>query len=48
VVPLRGWREVFAACRKKLKQEEDWLRQIEAGRTMAEILGLPEAEVIKS
>lgn len=47
VVPLRGWREVLAACQKKLTQEEDWLRQIEAGRTMAEILGLPETTVIR-
>ena len=46
VVPLARWREVHAACVEKLKQEEDWLRQIAAGRTMAEILGLPEADVV--
>lgn len=48
VVPLAGWREVYAACVEKLKQEEEWLRQIAAGRTMAEILGLPAATVVKA
>jgi len=46
VVPMAQWRDVHAACLDKLKQEEAWLRAIAAGRTMAEILALPEAEVI--
>lgn len=47
VVPLAGWRAVYAACRDKLEQEEGWLRAIAAGKTMAEVLGLPAAEVIE-
>ena len=47
VVPLARWRAVYAACRDKLEQEQAWLREIAAGKTMAELLGLPEAEVIR-
>ena len=46
VVPLAEQAELLAACRDKLKQEEGWLAEIAAGKTMAEILGLGEAEVI--
>ncbi len=46
VVPLAGQAELLAACRDKLKQEEGWLAEIAAGKTMAELLGLGEAEVI--
>ena len=47
VVPLASWRAVYAACLDKLKAEEEWLRQIAAGKPMAEILGLQEAEIIR-
>lgn len=46
VVPLARWRAVYAACVEKLKAEEEWLRQIASGKPMAEVLGLPEAEII--
>ncbi len=46
VVPLADQAELLAACRDKLKQEEGWLAEIAAGKTMAEIQGLAEAEVI--
>ena len=46
VVPLAGQADLLAVCRDKLEQEEGWLAAIEAGRTMAELLGLGEAEVI--
>lgn len=46
VVPLAQRDDVYAACLAKLGQEEAWLREFAAGRTMAEILDLPEAEVI--
>ncbi len=46
VVPLAEQADLLAACRDKLKQEEGWLAEIAAGKTMAEILGLGEAEVI--
>ncbi len=46
VVPLADQAALLAACRDKLKQEQGWLAEIAAGRTMAEILGLGEAEVI--
>ena len=48
VVPLAGQAELLAACRDKLEQEEGWLAEIATGKTMAEILGLGEAEVIDS
>ncbi len=48
VVPLAAQAALLAACRDKLKQEEDWLAELAAGKTMAEILGLGEAEVIDS
>jgi len=46
VVPLTKWRAVYDDCLNKLKQEEGWLKELEAGKNMAEILGLPDAEVI--
>ncbi len=46
VVPLADRAELLAACRDKLEQEEGWLAELAAGKTMAEILGLGEAEVI--
>ncbi len=47
VVPLAGQAEILTACRGKLEQETAWLAAIEAGRFMAKILDLPEAEVIQ-
>ena len=47
VVPLARWRAVYEACLKKLEQEEDWLRRLEAGSSMVEILGLPEVEIVR-
>ena len=41
-----SWRAVYAACVEKIKEEQDWLRQLGNGKTMAELLNLPEAEVI--
>ena len=46
VVPLADQAELLAVCRDKLEQEKGWLAAIEAGRTMADHLGLGEAEVI--
>ena len=46
VVPLAGQAELLSLCLEKLAQERDWLAAIEAGQTMAEILGLPEPEVV--
>ncbi len=46
VVPLEKQAEIHAACLAKLEQEEAWLAEVEAGRGMAEILGLGEAELI--
>lgn len=46
VVPLARRGEILAACQAKLEQERDWLARIETGETMAEILGLGDAEVI--
>jgi len=47
VVPLERRVEIHAACLARLQQEEEWMRQIEAGHAMAQILGLPEAEIIE-
>ena len=47
VVPIERWRSIYAACLDKLKQEEDWLKQLEAGGSMVDILGLPEAEIVR-
>ncbi|RMD61848.1 MAG: RraA family protein [Alphaproteobacteria bacterium] len=46
VVPLARHEEVLGACVAKLEQEEDWLREIAAGRTMADILALPDPELL--
>ncbi len=46
VVPLAGQAGLLAACLEKLEQERGWLAAIEAGQTMAELLGLPEPEMI--
>ena len=48
VVPFAEQAALLPICRDKLKQEEGWLAEIAAGRTMAELLGLGEAEVIDS
>ncbi len=48
VVPLAAQAALLAACRDKLTQEEDWLAELAAGKTMAEILGIGVAEVIDS
>lgn len=47
VVPIERWRSIYEACLEKLKQEAGWVREIDSGKTMAEILGLPEAEIIR-
>lgn len=47
VVPVTRWRAVYDECLKKIAQEEDWLRQLDAGTTMVEVLGLPEAEIVQ-
>ena len=47
VVPIARWRAVYRDCLKKLAQEENWLRELASGKTMVELLGLPEAEVVK-
>ncbi len=47
VVPLAQQAALLPICRDKLIQEENWLAEIAAGKTMAEILGLDEAEVIE-
>ena len=48
VVPIERWRPIYEDCLKKLEQEEDWLRKLEAGGSMVKILGLPEAEIIET
>jgi regulator of RNase E activity RraA len=47
VVPLERQAAVLEAAHAKLTQEEGWLEAIAAGRTMAEILGLPTPEGIE-
>ncbi len=46
VVPLAQQAALLPICRNKLIQEENWLAEIAAGKTVAELLGLGEAEVI--
>jgi len=46
VVPLADQAALLPVCRDKLKQEEGWLAEIAAGKTMAELIGLGDAEVI--
>ncbi len=46
VVPLAQQAALLPICRDKLIQEENWLAEIAAGKTVAELLGLGEAEVI--
>jgi regulator of RNase E activity RraA len=46
VVPLADQAALLGVCRDKLEQEQAWLAEIAAGKTMAELLGLGEAEVI--
>ena len=46
VVPLALQAALLPVCRDKLKQEEYWLAEIAADKTMAELIGLVEAEVI--
>ncbi len=46
VVPLARQAALLPVCQDKLKQEENWLAEIAAGKTVAELLGLGEAEVI--
>ena len=48
VVPIERWRRVYDDCLKKLEQEEGWLKQLDAGGSMVEILGLPEAEIVET
>jgi regulator of RNase E activity RraA len=48
VVPLAEQAALLPVCRDKLIQEENWLAEIAAGKTMAELLGLGDAEVIDS
>ncbi len=48
VVPLERQAEVVAAGQAKLEAEERWLEAIAAGKTMAEVLGLPEPEMIEA
>ncbi len=48
VVPLAQQAALLPICRDKLIQEENWLAEIAAGKTVAELLGLGEAEVIDS
>ncbi len=45
-VPLTLQAELLAVCQDKLKQEANWLAEIAAGKTMAELIGLGEAEII--
>ena len=47
VVPLARQAEILAAGQAKLEAEERWLEAIAAGKTMAEVLGLPEPEMIE-
>ena len=46
VVPLERQAEILEAGQAKLKEEERWLETIAAGRSMIEVHGLPEPEVI--
>ncbi len=46
VVPLAQQAALLPICRDKLIQEKNWLAEIAAGKTVAELLGLGEAEVI--
>ena len=48
VVPLAQQAALLPICRDKLIQEKNWLAEIAAGKTVAELLGLGEAEVIDS
>ncbi len=47
VVPLARQAEILAAGQAKLEAEERWLEAIAAGKTMAEVLGLPEPEMLE-
>ncbi len=47
VVPLQRQAAILAAGQAKLVAEERWLQAIAAGKTMAEVLGLPEPEMIE-
>lgn len=46
VVPLERQAAILEAGQAKLKEEERWLEAIAAGRSMTEVHGLPEPEVI--
>ena len=46
VVPLARQAEILEAGQAKLKEKERWLETIAAGRSMIEVHGLPEPEVI--
>ncbi|MFQ5954191.1 MAG: RraA family protein [Kiloniellales bacterium] len=46
VVPLERQAAILKAGQAKLKEEEHWLEAIAAGRSMTEVHGLPEPEVI--
>ncbi len=46
VVPPERQAEILEAGQAKLKEEERWLETIAAGRSMIEVHGLPEPEVI--
>ncbi|MFQ5765280.1 MAG: RraA family protein [Rhodospirillales bacterium] len=46
VVPLEWAQDMLKASQEKLKQEEDWLAAIADGRSMAEVIGLPEPDLI--
>jgi regulator of RNase E activity RraA len=47
VVPLQRQAAILAAGQAKLEAEERWLEAIAAGKTMAEVLALPEPEMIE-
>ena len=47
MVPLARQAEILAAGQAKLEAEERWLQAIAAGKTMAEVLELPEPEMIE-
>ena len=46
VVPLEWADDMLAASREKMAQERDTLKQIAAGKTTAELLGIDEPEMI--
>lgn len=46
VIPLDVADETLAASLKLLEREQMWTSQIEAGRTLVDVLGVPELEVI--